>query len=144
MDGRNPAPPKNPWNDDSLANANKQGFPVVLKWCRMLSTHSRSSQSTKSPPPPPRPRPIYPPLCFRQRTAAIGRPRRAWRSHCPRGCHHSGPSTLPQRLWLQVTLKFQGSLDFPVKKSSNPEVPEREMEENLETGLPVFRSPAKS
>ena len=31
MDGRNPAPPKKPWNDDSPANTNEQWFPMVLK-----------------------------------------------------------------------------------------------------------------
>ena len=40
VDGRNPAPPKKPWNDDSLVNANKQWFPMASKWCRILSTHS--------------------------------------------------------------------------------------------------------
>ena len=39
VDGRNPAPPKKPWNDDSLENTNKQGFPIVSKWCRILSIH---------------------------------------------------------------------------------------------------------
>ena len=51
MDGRNPAPPKKPWNNDSLANSNKQWlpivsntnkewFPMVSKWCRISSIHS--------------------------------------------------------------------------------------------------------
>ena len=29
VDGRNPAPPKKPWNDDSPVNTNKQRFPLV-------------------------------------------------------------------------------------------------------------------
>ena len=29
MDGRNPALPGKPWNDDSSVNANKQWFPMV-------------------------------------------------------------------------------------------------------------------
>ena len=29
MDGRNPAPPKKPWHDDSPVNTNKQRFPMV-------------------------------------------------------------------------------------------------------------------
>ena len=40
MDGRNPAPPKKPWNDDSPANTNKQWFLMVSKWCRISSIHS--------------------------------------------------------------------------------------------------------
>ena len=40
VDGRNPAPPKNPWIDDSPVNTNKW-FPMVSKWCRSLSIHSR-------------------------------------------------------------------------------------------------------
>ena len=40
VDGRNPAPPKNPWNDGSTVNTNKQWFPMVSKWCRILSIHS--------------------------------------------------------------------------------------------------------
>ena len=31
--GRNPAPPKNPWNDDSPVNPNKQWLPIISKWC---------------------------------------------------------------------------------------------------------------
>ena len=34
MNGRNPAPPKKPWNDDSPVNTNKQWFRMVSKWCR--------------------------------------------------------------------------------------------------------------
>ena len=40
VDGRNPAPPKKPWNDDSPVNTNKQWFPMVSKWCRVFSIHS--------------------------------------------------------------------------------------------------------
>ena len=40
MHGRNPAPPKKPWNDDSPVNASKPWFPMVSKWCRILSIHS--------------------------------------------------------------------------------------------------------
>ena len=40
MDGRNPAPPKKPWNDDSPVNANEQWFATVSKWCRISSIHS--------------------------------------------------------------------------------------------------------
>ena len=29
---------KQPWNDDSLVNTNQQWFPMVAKWCRILST----------------------------------------------------------------------------------------------------------
>ena len=39
VDGRNPAPPKKPWNDDSLVNTNQQWFPMVSKWCRISSIH---------------------------------------------------------------------------------------------------------
>ena len=38
------APPENFWNDDSLAKANKQWFPMVLKWCKILSIHSIGSR----------------------------------------------------------------------------------------------------
>ena len=41
VDGRNPAPPKKPWNDDSPVNTNTQWFPMVSKWCRISSIHSR-------------------------------------------------------------------------------------------------------
>ena len=41
VDGRNPAPPKNPWNDDSSVNTNKQWLPLLSKWCRISSIHSR-------------------------------------------------------------------------------------------------------
>ena len=42
MDGRNPAPPKKPWNDDSpLKNPNDKWLPMVSKWCRISSIHSR-------------------------------------------------------------------------------------------------------
>ena len=41
MDGRNPEPPKKPWGDASPVNTNKQWFPMVSKWCRISSTHSR-------------------------------------------------------------------------------------------------------
>ena len=37
VDGQDPAPP---WNDDSLVNANKQGFLMVSKWCNISSIHS--------------------------------------------------------------------------------------------------------
>ena len=40
VDGRNPAPPKKPWNDESPVNANKQWFLMVSKWCRISSIHS--------------------------------------------------------------------------------------------------------
>ena len=51
VDGRNPAPPKTPWNDDSLVNTNKQWLPMVSKWCRILSIHSMGApmQNTSSP-----------------------------------------------------------------------------------------------
>ena len=29
VDGRNPAPPKKPWDDDSSVNTNKHWFPMV-------------------------------------------------------------------------------------------------------------------
>ena len=45
MEGRNPAPPKKPWNDDSPVNTNNQWFPMVSKWCRISSIHSRRSLS---------------------------------------------------------------------------------------------------
>ena len=36
VDGRNPAPPKKPWNDDSHVNTNKPWFqPWFQKWCDM-------------------------------------------------------------------------------------------------------------
>ena len=37
MDGRNPAPPKKPWNGDSPANTNKRWPPMVSTWCRSSS-----------------------------------------------------------------------------------------------------------
>ena len=37
---RNPAPPQNPWNDDSPASTNKQWVLMVSKWCRISSIHS--------------------------------------------------------------------------------------------------------
>ena len=40
VDGRNPAPPKKSWNDDSLVHTNKKLFPLVSKWCRISSIHS--------------------------------------------------------------------------------------------------------
>ena len=40
VDGRNPAPPKKPWNGDSPVNANEQWIPMASNWCRMLSIHS--------------------------------------------------------------------------------------------------------
>ena len=40
VDGRNPAPPKRPRNDDYPPNTNKQWFPIVSKWCRISSIHS--------------------------------------------------------------------------------------------------------
>ena len=43
VDGRNPAPPKKPWNDDSPVNTNNQWFPMVAKWSRISSTHSSGS-----------------------------------------------------------------------------------------------------
>ena len=49
MDVRNPAPPTKPWNDVSLVNINKQWFPMVSKWCRILSTHSRVQVTGVSP-----------------------------------------------------------------------------------------------
>ena len=33
VDGRNPAPPKKPWNGE-------QWIPMASKWCRILSTYS--------------------------------------------------------------------------------------------------------
>ena len=41
MDGRNPAPPKNPWGDASPVSPNKRWFAMVSKWCRISSIHSR-------------------------------------------------------------------------------------------------------
>ena len=40
MDGRNPAPPQKPCNDDSPANTKKEWFPLLSKWCRISSIHS--------------------------------------------------------------------------------------------------------
>ena len=34
------APPKKPENEDSPINTNQQWFPMVSKWCRILSIHS--------------------------------------------------------------------------------------------------------
>ena len=42
VDGPKPAPPKKPWNGYSFVNTNKQWFPMVLTWCRILSIHSMS------------------------------------------------------------------------------------------------------
>ena len=49
VDGRNPAPPKKPWNDDSPVNTHKHWFFVVSKWCRISSIHSISSRSPLQP-----------------------------------------------------------------------------------------------
>ena len=43
MDEIHFAPPKKPWNDDSPVNTNKQWFPMVSKWCRILSMHSMNT-----------------------------------------------------------------------------------------------------
>ena len=40
VDGRNPAPPKKPRNDDPPVNANKHWFPMGSIWCRIPSIHS--------------------------------------------------------------------------------------------------------
>ena len=40
MDGRTPATVEKPWNDDSPVNTSKQWFPMVSKWCGILSIHS--------------------------------------------------------------------------------------------------------
>ena len=40
VDGRNPAPPKKPWNVDSPGNTNKQWFLMVSTRCRISSIHS--------------------------------------------------------------------------------------------------------
>ena len=40
VEGRNPAPPKKRWKDESSVNPNKQWFPIVSKWCRISSIHS--------------------------------------------------------------------------------------------------------
>ena len=45
MAGQNPAPPKNPWNDDSLVNTNRPWCPMVSKWCRILSIHGMARVS---------------------------------------------------------------------------------------------------
>ena len=37
VDGRNPAPPKKPWNDNSPVNTNKQWVSLVSAWCRISS-----------------------------------------------------------------------------------------------------------
>ena len=34
------APPKRPWNEHSPVNTGKSWFPIVSKWCRILSIHS--------------------------------------------------------------------------------------------------------
>ena len=39
VDGRNLAPPKEPWNDDFPANTNKQWSPMDSKWCEMDFVH---------------------------------------------------------------------------------------------------------
>ena len=41
VDGRNPAPPKKPWNDDSPANTNKPyGFPFSVRGAKRMSQPS--------------------------------------------------------------------------------------------------------
>ena len=52
VDGRNPAPPKKPRNDDSPVNTNKQWLPMVSKWCRISSIHSTGTPSLQKPPQP--------------------------------------------------------------------------------------------
>ena len=32
------------WDDDSLVNTNKQWFPVVLTWCRILFIHRMAGE----------------------------------------------------------------------------------------------------
>ena len=39
VDGRNPAPPKKRWNDDSPVNINKQWICMVSKWCELDFVH---------------------------------------------------------------------------------------------------------
>ena len=34
------AAPKKPWHDDSPVNTNEKWFPMVSKWCRIVSIHS--------------------------------------------------------------------------------------------------------
>ena len=41
---RNPAPPKKPFYDDSPVNTGKPWFPMVSKWCRILSIHCISQR----------------------------------------------------------------------------------------------------
>ena len=43
VDGRNPAPPKKPWNADSPVSTNQPWFPMVSKWCRISSIHCIAS-----------------------------------------------------------------------------------------------------
>ena len=38
VDGRNPAPPKKPWNDDSPVNTNQPWFLIVSIWCEGISS----------------------------------------------------------------------------------------------------------
>ena len=40
LDGQNPAKPKKAWNADCPGHTNKQWFPMVSKWCRILSINS--------------------------------------------------------------------------------------------------------
>ena len=49
VDGRNPAPPKKPCDDDPPVNTNKQWFPILSKWCRISSIHSRAEAKSIGP-----------------------------------------------------------------------------------------------
>ena len=44
VDGRNPAPPEKPGNNDPPINTNKQWLPMVSIWCRILSIHCIDQQ----------------------------------------------------------------------------------------------------
>ena len=46
-DGRNPAPPKKPWNDGSPVHTNQQRFRMVSNWCKMDFVHPTNPISTK-------------------------------------------------------------------------------------------------
>ena len=42
------APPKEPWNDGYPANSNEQWFPMVSKWCRVLSIHCMITSNSEA------------------------------------------------------------------------------------------------
>ena len=47
VDGRIPAPPRRPWNDNSPVFTSNYWFPIVSKRCRITSIHSRIEKGVR-------------------------------------------------------------------------------------------------